>query len=308
MGSVRVVAHDFRSPAFLAEAELRRLRPRHEDFTRYLGARLSLYLRREFGLKFTALATTSHAGFTGALDQPAHLCLFKAPPLSGVGILAISPRLALTVADRLLGGRGQVTNAERALTEIETALLDDIDVIMIEEWCGLWRSALEIAGSVVGHESSARYLQTSTRDTAMLVLTMEATFGDCTEPVQIAVPYPMLEPVLQQLQSRHRPAKPPGPVAAKALAWLPAYDRIDVPVRAEWTVPEMTLRDLARWRVGDLIPMPARLIGETRLLLNGTPKFVGAAGIDGEHFAVQIARAFTSATSPFNNEDGNQVA
>ena len=49
--SLKIEPYDFRNPAFLSEAELRRLRLLHEDFIRYLSARLSLYLRMEFGLK-----------------------------------------------------------------------------------------------------------------------------------------------------------------------------------------------------------------------------------------------------------------
>ena len=38
----KVEAYDFRNPVFLSEVELRRLRLLHEDFIRYLGARLAL--------------------------------------------------------------------------------------------------------------------------------------------------------------------------------------------------------------------------------------------------------------------------
>src|SRR4051812_12897080 len=47
----KVESYDFRNPAFLSEVELRRLRLLHEDFIRYLSARLSLFLRMEFGVK-----------------------------------------------------------------------------------------------------------------------------------------------------------------------------------------------------------------------------------------------------------------
>ena len=36
--------------------------------------------------------------------------------------------------------------------------------------------------------------------------------------------------------------------------------------------------------------MPATLLQQTRILLNGTPKFVGTVGLDGDHVAVQITR------------------
>ena len=85
--AVKVEAYDFRNPVFLSEVELRRLRLLHEDFIRYLSARLSLYVRMEFGLKMARLTTATYAKFTESLPNPTHLCLFKVEPLVGVGIL-----------------------------------------------------------------------------------------------------------------------------------------------------------------------------------------------------------------------------
>ena len=77
--------------------------------------------------------------FAENLPSPAHLCLFKAEPLSGVGVLDINPRLALTLVDRMSGGRGHSVKTERYLTEIETALLEDILNVVLEEWCVQWK-------------------------------------------------------------------------------------------------------------------------------------------------------------------------
>ena len=120
----KVEAYDFRNPVFLSEVELRRLRLLHEDYIRYLSARLSLFLRMEFSLKMAKLTTVTYSKFTESLPSPTHICLFKADPLVGVGVLDINPRLALTIADRLLGGHGHSVKAERYLTEIEMALLE----------------------------------------------------------------------------------------------------------------------------------------------------------------------------------------
>ena len=51
----RVEPYDFRNPVFLTEVELRRVRIRHEEFIRYLAARLSIFLRLEYSLKMSRL-------------------------------------------------------------------------------------------------------------------------------------------------------------------------------------------------------------------------------------------------------------
>jgi flagellar motor switch protein FliM len=195
----KIEAYDFRNPAFLSEYELRRLRVLHEDFIRYLSARLALFLRMEFGLKLGQLSAVSYVKFTGSLASPTHVCLFKAEPLLGVGVLEINPRLALTIVDRLLGGRGHSVKAERQLTEIEIALLEDIIVIILEEWCGQWKHEQELHPLIIGHENDGRFLQTSPREAIMLTLTLEASFGDCAEQIQIGVPYYTIEPIVKKM-------------------------------------------------------------------------------------------------------------
>src|SRR5476649_28652 len=182
--ALKVEPYDFRNPAFLSEVELRRLRLLHEDFIRYLSARLSLYMRMEFGLKMAKLTTVTYSKFTENLPNPTHLSMFKVEPLVGVGILDINPRLALTIADRLLGGKGHSVKAERYLTEIEVALIEDVILILLEEWCGQWKVEQELRPLIIGHENNGRFLQTSPKDAIVLALTLECNFGDCSEQIQ----------------------------------------------------------------------------------------------------------------------------
>jgi flagellar motor switch protein FliM len=303
----KVEPYDFRNPAFLSEAELRRLRLLHEDFIRYLSARLSLYLRMEFGLKMAKLTTVTYSKFTDALPNPTHISLFKVEPLVGVGILDINPRLALTIADRLLGGRGHSVKAERYLTEIEIALIEDIILILLEEWCGQWKSEQELRPLIIGHENNGRFLQTSPRDAIMLAMALECNFGDCSEQIQIGVPYYTIEPIVKKMQAR-RQKDTAVTQTAKRAEWQAAYDRITVPVRAEWSAFELTLREISSLRVGDVIEMQPALCADTRVLLNGTPKFVGTVGLDTDRVAVQLTRKLPSEDPLHAKSDGRKVS
>ena len=303
----KVEPYDFRNPAFLSEAELRRLRLLHEDFIRYLSARLSLYLRMEFGLKMAKLTTVTYSKFTDALPNPTHISLFKVEPLVGVGILDINPRLALTIADRLLGGRGHSVKAERYLTEIEIALIEDVILILLEEWCGQWKAEQELRPLIIGHENNGRFLQTSPRDAIMLAMALECNFGDCSEQIQIGVPYYTIEPVVKKMQAR-RQKDTAVTQTAKRAEWQAAYDRIAMPVRAEWDAFELTLREISSLRVGDVIEMSPSLCAETRVLLNGTPKFVGTVGLDTDRVAVQLTRKLPTEETFNGKPDGRKIS
>jgi flagellar motor switch protein FliM len=291
--SVKVEPYDFRNPAFLSEIELRRLRLVHEDFIRYLSARLSLFLRMEFGLKMAKLTTVNYSKFCESLPSPTHICLFKAEPLTGVSVLDINPRLALTIADRLLGGRGHSVKTERYLTEIEVALMDDVVHMILEEWCHQWKAEQELTPLIVGHENTGRFLQTAPKDAVILAMTLEASFGDCSEQIQIGVPYYTIEPLVRRMQARRAKDANVTTTVEKKASWKESYANIAMPVRAEWDTFEVSLREITDLRVGDVIEMPAEQLRQTNLLLNGVPKFVGTVGVDSEHVAVQLTSRVT---------------
>lgn len=297
--SPKIEAYDFRNPVFLTEVELRRLRLLHEDFIRYLSARLSLFLRMEFSLKMSKLTTLSYSKFTESLPNPTHLVLFKAEPMLGVGILDLNPRLALTIADRMLGGRGHSVKAERFLTEIEVGLLEDIINIILEEWCGQWRLEQELHPQIIGHENNGRFLQTSPKDAIILALTLEADFGDCAEQIQIGVPYYTIEPLVKSMQTRRaKDSNLSSEVIHKKAEWQAAYAEVKLPLRAQWNAFELSLREISALRIGDVIEMPASIIDKTEVLVNGNRKFVGSVGLDSDHVAVKLTTSLNETEIP----------
>ncbi len=66
---VHIEAYDFRNPVFLTEIELRQVRIRHEQFIHYLSARLSMFLRMDFGLKMSQLYTVPYLRFTESIPN-----------------------------------------------------------------------------------------------------------------------------------------------------------------------------------------------------------------------------------------------
>jgi flagellar motor switch protein FliM len=283
---VPIESFDFRTPVFLAETELRRLRIIHQEFIRTLSARFSAFLRADLNLKMSKLTTLPYNKFTDSVQNPSHLTLFKIDPLPGVGVIEVQPRLAMAMANRMLGGKGIAGESGRYLTEIEVALIEDVIHIIIDEWCLQWPGETNLAGAMLGHETNPRFLQTCAKDTVTLALAMEAVLGDGVEQIQIGVPYTMLEPLLKKMQAarireteQEKKARP---------QWRPTYDHIDVPVVADWVVSGLTLQDVLRLRLGDVIEMPRTAIDSTRIRLASKPQFLGRAGSEDGRVAVQI--------------------
>jgi flagellar motor switch protein FliM len=283
--------HDFRHPAFLSPGELRKLRGHHEEFIRSLASRLSVYLRLEFGLEMSKLQSSSYQKFREALANPAHIVLFKIEPLRGICVLEMSPRLALTMVDRLMGGPGHSASLGRELTEIDVALVDQVVDIVLQEWCGHWTSLPELRPTILGHETNGQFLNTSHADTVMLSLCLEARMGDCLEQIQIGFPGPALEPIIAKFGGQLDSAAPSAPSApAAAPRWKPEFDNVLVPLTAEWLQLQITAGDLARLKIGDVLQWDAETAGRVLLHLASLPKLEGRLGTRGKKWAVEVTR------------------
>lgn len=285
-----VQPYDFRQPVFLAAGELRKLRLRQEEFTRSLAARMSIYLRLEFGLQMARLQTLTYQKFLDSLQNPTHLTLFKAEPLQGLCIVEISTQLGITIVDRLLGGPAHAVNLERDLSEIEAALLDQAVQIILTEWCNQWANLLELRPVTVGHESSGRFLQTASHDTVMLVLAMEARLGECQDALQMAFPCYTLEPLMRKLNTNLENTHSSSSPRAASVKWNNRLDDVRIPISAHSPSIELSARQLARIRVGDVIPLDADFAKNIQINLAQMPKFLANLGTQENKWAVELTK------------------
>tara|TARA_B100001248_G_C27399098_1_gene468409 strand:- start:855 stop:1898 length:1044 start_codon:yes stop_codon:yes gene_type:complete len=284
---IAVKVCDFRNPVFLTEVELRQIRTHNESFIHYLGARLSLFLNMEVGLKMTQLHTIPYDKFTEAIPNPAYISLFKIEELTGVGILTINPHLSMTLINRMLGGQGASIKEDRPLTELEMILMEDLVHIMMNEWCNQWKEIQELHTSLIGRESNGRFLQTAPHDAIMLVLDIEATLGECTELIQIGIPYYMIEPIIRSLQAEGNKYSTVGSVT-KQPQWTSSYSNIDVPVFAEWDGFSISIKDLLKLRPGDTVELREGIMQNTIVRLENISQFKAEVGLNDNQVAVKI--------------------
>lgn len=281
---------DFRQGGMLTERQARFLRQRHEDLARGLADRLTLWLRCDFALRLTRVEAITYASFVAGLAETTHLTLFKLEPLRGLCLLETPPALATTVVERLLGGSGERLGEARELTEVEIALFDQWTQILFEEWQLQFPEPPTPKIQPIGHESAPRFLQAAPPDTMMIEVVFEATFADGKVPVQLAFPYATLEPLLRQATPLDEPPAPAAEAAPPAAptAWSNVLDEMKLTVSAHWIGLEMTARELASLRVGDVVQLSPAVASEVLVRLAGRTKFSGRLGTCGGQWAVEL--------------------
>lgn len=268
-----VQAYDFRSPVFLTPGELRRLRIRHEEFVRSLSASISLYLRMEFLLQMSKLETISYRNMLESLPVPSHLTLFRLKPLHGICLLDISPRLGLTVIDRMLGGPGHSVKNEREFTDIEKEVLQNLIGLILKEYAASWLRYQKLEWEIIEHENTARFLKIVEPDEVMLFLEMEARFGDCVSGLRLIIPYltieNMVEQVMKEISADHQL---PSPIGMPSNLSAPLYG-VPVPVSAHWNGFSISLRELQNLAIGDTVWLESSKCQSATVQLGALPKF-----------------------------------
>lgn len=295
VGPERIAAYNFRSPSGCKLGDLRHLDVATRKFLEHLSARLSTFLRLESVAKFGKLGPATFGQFTGTIADPTYVALFQVQGLTGIGILELTLPAGLAMADRMLGGKGKLTDANRALTEIETALVEDVAQLILAEWTRHFPEPEGGAGAltpvIVGHDSSARFLNTAEEESLHIVLVSELTVGKSVGQMQLAVPFAMLEPVLKKMEGTLPKGSERKP---RVMEWRPQFDGIHVPVVAEWVVKKMAVRDVIQLKTGDVIEMSRDVIGQTHVRLSNATEFIGTAGVEEGCVAVQLTQRTTT--------------
>lgn len=280
---------DFRQPSFLAPAALRQLRRQHDDYARLLSARLSTYLRIEFGVKTSALETVTSDQLLKSLANPTYIGLFKLEPLGGICLFVVPPAVAMAIVDRLLGGPAQIVPIDRELTEIEVALLEQSITIVLSEWCRQWQATQELRPVLLGHETQPQFVKIATPDTAFLKVTLEAGIGECRESLLLCFPCATVEPLFHHLGELAVPVPAAAAAGPRPVGWDRRFDDLPVRLAAGWQELNMPLQRLAALRAGDVLLLPPSLMNEVQISIESVAKFRGRLGRRGDTWAVEIA-------------------
>jgi flagellar motor switch protein FliM len=280
---------DFPQLTSFSPSEMQNLRMRCESFVRSMAAHLSLHLRLECALQMTKLETVRFQPFVDALGHPTFLTLFRIEPLESVCLLDIPTRLALAIVDREMGGPAVCEEEIRNLTQMEAKLAAKVVHVILAEWCNTWADALSMRPLILRHESSARFLSLSSPEALLLSLGLEVHVAQTVETVHIAFPPSSLEPLIAKLNSDlQNDQKPRSAQPGAGLRWKPALNDVPIQVSARWRGIQISARQLAALKTGDLLPLRQGATNQVELALESIPKFTGQLGTAGPRLAVKI--------------------
>lgn len=187
------VPYDFRRPDRVTVEQLRSLHLLHERFAHDVATSLSALLRTTTELAIRDVDQLSYGEFLGALPDPTMLYALAMPPHDAMAALEISPAVAFSMVDRLLGGSGGNASPSRPLTEIEQNVVDSVIKLLLEPLTQTWRGVGGAQFAIHARDTRPQMLQVTGANEIVVLLTFAIKVADVAGTLRLCIPAAIFE-------------------------------------------------------------------------------------------------------------------
>lgn len=300
-----VADYDFSGQDRIVRARLPTLAMVNERFARQL--RLGLYnmLRRTTEITAAPVQLLKFSEYAQSLFMPASLNLVRIPPLKGTALVVIDPNLIFSIVDNFFGGDGRFhAKVEgREFTPTEHRIIRRILTLVFEELREAWSPVLSLEVEFLHMEVNPSFANIVSGSEVVVVCPFQAEVEGGGGDLHITMPHAMIEPIRELLETQVQADRD-----SRDERWSKALRRelmgTEVGLSGVLAERSMTVQDVARLRVGDIIPIEAP---ETVLaLVEHVPFLRGVLGnADGRH-AIKVTDILPAPSRALTVIEGDQ--
>lgn len=263
-------------------------------FVRKFRATLSTMLRKVVEVDIISNNHMSFADVSKSIPVPSWINLLHLDPLPGSPFLSFDTHLSMLIIDYLCGGNGQaIKNLKKEdFGAIEQHLMSKVTRETINCLEDVWKIILPVKIYVGEVEFDSRYVTSVSHDEMFVVTYFSTKIEESTGVLTLALPYTSLEPIKQKLTSTvsHDDQKTSYSWMSNLKEYIPL---IDADIRVELGRKNVTVRDLLKMMVGEVIVLDQFIGDELLVYAEGIPKFKGYPG----HYKGNNALNITSVLS-----------
>jgi flagellar motor switch protein FliM len=190
-----VTVYDFRRPDRITKEQLRSLHFLHDRFAHNIATSLSAYLRVTTEVSIITVDQLAYGEFLGSLPDPTAFYAISMQPLETLMAVEINPVVAFTMVDRMLGGTGEGTTPDRALTEIEQNVIDPVIKLLMEHVTETWRAVGDVQFSIHGRETRPQMLQVTGRNEVVIVVAFRIKVAETRGTLKLCIPASAIEAI-----------------------------------------------------------------------------------------------------------------
>jgi flagellar motor switch protein FliM len=289
-----ISSYDFRRPNRISKNQVRTLQTVHESFAEVFGYYLVSKLQTVVSISVTSVDQLFYSEFILSVSNPSCLYVFEIDGTDGNGILEISPQLALTIVERLLGGSAEIQAKPRTITPIEQAVVRGIVEHALSDLRNAWRSVAELSFKYQRLEMEADFVQVAPSSEIVVVVSFDVNIGIHTYLMNLCFPTFALEDVLARLNRQQVTTsvmrQSPARIKENTAILRQQMSNTFLPIVVELGKAGITVQELLALKVGDVIKLKKKINQEVEISIAGRKKLAGRPGsVDGRK-AVRVTR------------------
>jgi flagellar motor switch protein FliM len=280
------VVYDFRRPDRVSKEQISSLHFLYDRFTRNATNTLSAFLRIATDMTVVSVEQLTYSEVLMSLPDPTAFYAVGLSPLDGVAALELNPDLAFPMIDRMLGGRGNGPSEDRALTDIEQHVVDDLVHRLLEQMTEVWRSVFEVRFTIKGRETRPQMLQIAGPNEPVVLLVCDVRLPEARGMINFVMPAAAVEQtgtsVVRSWQQTHKER-----TLADQKRLYSNLSRVALTATAslETLIPAT---DALQFEPGDVLTLGRQVKDPLELRLGRSLKFVGIPTVSGESAAIGL--------------------
>lgn len=252
----------------------------HERFARFFKATLSSIVRKEIRVQPLPIQVVPFKELMKDIPVPISLNLIKMEPLKGQSLILVRPELLYTLLELLFGGSGQGPGktASTEFTPIEQRVIRRLVSMVLEEFQKAWAPLYPLKPSLIRAETNPQFANVMSPGEQVIKISFRLEIEDQKREIVLAVPYTSLEPIFEKLVGGfHGTAREIDPEWTARLR--AEVSDCWVSVTAELGGAVLTVDEITRLAVGDIIVLEKGVDEDLEMKVEGKRKFRGHPGL-----------------------------
>ena len=272
--SLDATRYDFGRHDRIPKDHIRSLQFLYDRFARNLRTSLSAYLRVSTEVGLESVEQMAYADFVTGSPESTAFYAVGVEPVSGRAGLEVSPTAAYAMIDRMLGGRGESIAVNRALTDIEQRVVDNVVNLILEQMTEEWRGIGKVTFTIKRREARAEMLQIAAPNDAVVTLRLSVKLGECDGALNLCLPAEVLEELGSGFDDRWRSRGYEESVNVDRRPLYENLSRVELPTDVVLETPLRT-SDLLQLSEGDVLSLGVPDHAPVDVRVCGRRKFKG---------------------------------
>ncbi len=298
-----VTPYDFKHPERISKDMMRSLRTIHEGLARAMGTHLSSTMRIMAEINLLSMDQVTYAEYTMSLPELSCMYVLGSQRVEGAIIVELSPQFVLYMVDRLLGGHGEKLSDPREITIIEQNVIERTVNTLIDTLNEAWSIMFPMDFRIESYESNPQFVQIAPASETVAVVFFEIRVRNFTFPMNVCMPYFVLEPAVpnlvmgrrMNLKGRRMDDEARQPVAHRILCG-------ELDLRAVLGEAHVSLAEFFHLKKGDVLTLDVREQDELPMYVGNKVKFLGRPGKLGLRRGFRITQEVDRLHDPIWNE------